>query len=706
QQGKPNSIFAYCQPYTDANGISWFGTNGYGVLKTDARKQLFTNYKTLTNNDAYNIRLNESFDTLPANLKKKYDFGFNSAVQDANGIYWMYAWVKEIGGLKLISYNPKLGVEKSWSLQGSNSEFARPLVYNDAKDRLWIFSNMSSGKEMIYQINKQTGKPVATYTISVDPIYNGGTFFMQLWQDAREVFWLAAANGLYRFNPSKNEWRHWQHKDDDSSSISADWIYSVCPDPAEPQHYLWLGTNGNGFDKFDMLKEKTVEHYSIADGLPNNVVYGILPDKAGNLWMSTNKGLSCFTPATKEFRNFSAEDGLLGDEFNHFDYMKLKNGDLLFGGVDGFTTFNPAAILQKQKQAPIVFTGLSISNKPVEWKKDSTIITSPIGYAQTITLHPGQNMFTISFASLEFRSNKKKFYKYKLDGFDEDWTTPTNKNEATYTNLSPGTYIFHVTGTNSDGVWNEKGISITVLVLPAWYQTYWFMAAVIILVAAGLYMLYRYRLQQVLKMVKLRNRIASDLHDEIGSTLSSISLYGAAAKKMVTGNEAANSILSKINVNTTAMMEAMSDIVWAINTRNDGLDNLANRMRNFAVQISEAKNIELHFTENEDLPAMPLDMVARKNMYLIFKEAVNNAVKYSGCKNLWISFLSEPNILKLTIKDDGKGFAKQEISAQVSGGNGMINMKNRAQEIRGELFIHSEDGKGTEVILKLHLKKS
>ncbi len=528
---------------------------------------------------------------------------------------------------------------------------------------------------------------------------------MQWWQDVHRVFWLATVNGLCSFDFIHNKWKRWLHKENDSSSISTNWLYTLCPDPAEPQHYLWLGTSGSGFDKFDMLTGKCVKHYSTTDGLPNNVVYGILPDDAGNLWMSTNKGLSCFNPASKEFRNFTQEDGLFGDEFNHFQFKKLNNGDLLFGGVGGFTVFTPSIVLQKQKAVPVVFTGLSISNKPVNWKQDSGILSAPVGYAKNITLQPGQNIFTISFASLEYRSNKKKFYKYKLDGFDKHYTEPSNKNEATYANLSPGTYTLHVMGTNCDGVWNEKDISLQVIVLPYWYQTWWFKALLVVSIIGILYFAYRYRLKQVIKMERLRNRIATDLHDEIGSTLSSISLYGESAKMMIKDNDAADNVLSKINSSTSEMMEAMSDIVWAINTRNDRLDNLANRMRSFAVQMTESKNIQLHFTDNKDLPAMPLDMEQRKNIYLIFKEAVNNAVKYSGCGNLSVNFVNASQVLRMTIKDDGKGFTVDG-QANNMGGNGITNMQHRAEQINGKLFIDALPGEGTTITLEVQLKKS
>ncbi len=719
QQQNGNYTFNYGTPFTDASGISWLGSNGYGALKCDLLKQHFTNFKSYNAYDVFYTKVYDGFNPLPQPINSAFFFDYNQVTQDEKGIYWMYVFSKGTGRLPnttrlvkgnesvLISYDPS--TKTTTYLPGLADNFPScTSVYNDPKDRLWISAVYASNRLMLYQIDKQTGKPLSSWQIPTAEVMWDNSYIMQWWQDTQQTFWLATVRGLFSFDFIHNKWKHWLHTEGDSSSLSTDWLYALCPDPGEPQHYLWLGTSGKGFDKFDMLTGKCVQHYTIADGLPNNVVYSILPDEAGNLWMSTNKGLSCFNPKEKTFRNFTPEDGLPGDEFNHFQFMKLNNNDMLFGGVDGFTVFTPSLVLQKQKQVPVVFTGLAISNRAVNWKLDSTMLAAPVSYAKTITLHPGENMFTISFASLEYRSNKKKFYKYKLDGFDKHYTEPSNKNEATYTNLSPGTYTFHVMGTNSDGVWSEKDASIQIIVLPFWYQTWWFMTLVMITIVALAYALYRYRLGQVVKMERLRNRIATDLHDEIGSTLSSISLYGESAKMMIKDNDAADNVLSKINSSTSEMMEAMSDIVWAINTRNDRLDNLANRMRSFAVQMTESKNIQLHFTDNKDLPAMPLDMEQRKNIYLIFKEAVNNAVKYSGCHNLSIDFANISQVLKMTIKDDGKGFAIKEPSNEGNnrmGGNGIANMKQRAEQVKGTLFIESRPGEGTEIRLEVQLKK-
>ena len=703
-----SAAFEYTVPLTDASGVTWFGSNGYGALKSDLRRQHFTNYITQSNSDAFFTQLYDGFRPLPAQLREQYDFNYNMIVQDKRGIsFFSYDVKGSFAEPFICRYNPATNTLQKLPLPSGIQPF-RSSLFLDRQDRLWIAAIYASNRKLIWQLDKTTGKALASFQVPDADAVSPAGFIQQWWQDEGGIFWLATINGLYRFNPAesvtKNEWKQWRHKQKDSTTISNDWLYTVCPDAAEPKRYLWLGTNGAGIDKFDMQSGKCVQHYSGADGLPNNVVYGILPDDAGNLWMSTNKGLSCFSPTTKTFQNFTSEDGLPGDEFNHFHFRKLGNGRLLFGGVDGFTTFTPEEVLVKQPPAPIVFTGLYISNKAVDWRKDSTIIASPVGYAKTVTLHPGQNMFTISFASLEYRSNKKKFYKYKLEGFDKAWTEPATKNEATYTNLSPGNYTFFVTGTNTDGVWNEKGISIEIIVLPWWYQTMLFKLMVACVVAGGLYGLYRYRLNQTIKLLNIRNRIAGDLHDEIGSTLSSISLFSEVAKKSVNDTTTeAGEMLQQISKSTDNMMEAMDDIVWAINSKNDRFNEVLNRMRAFASEVLEAKNTALHFNADEKLNHLELNMEQRKNMFLIFKEAINNIAKYSNCNNVWVDISCSLRNFKLQVKDDGKGFATTGKETRSRGGNGIISMRKRALDLNGKLIIESSEENGTMVRLEFRL---
>jgi signal transduction histidine kinase len=226
----------------------------------------------------------------------------------------------------------------------------------------------------------------------------------------------------------------------------------------------------------------------------------------------------------------------------------------------------------------------------------------------------------------------------------------------------------------------------------------------VVAVASAVYTLYRYRLRQVLKMQSLRNRIAGDLHDEIGSTLSSISLFGEVARKNINNNPAkADNLLEQINEYTSAMMDSMGDIVWTINTRNDSFDNLINRMRAFSSKVMETREVNFVFNAPVTGAIGHLDMTQRKNVYLIFKEAVNNAAKYSCCNKLQVDITDENSLLKVCIKDDGNGFDTGASLANSTSGNGLINMKKRAEELKGNLEINSKAGAGTYIELTVKI---
>lgn len=692
--------------FIDANGLQWYGTNGYGLIKKDSRKLNFKSFTNTVNTAIFWQLPTVAMPQIPEPLRQKYEF--NRVALDKKGIYWAFLANNWTQLNYLFSGNTANGkVTQHMGL--ADNHLRQTNIYNDPADRLWVYYQDLAKKNWIARMDKSTGTMLATYNIPED-IDAPNPYVSQFYFDEKGLMWLTTINGLYSFNETTKAWKHWKNIPGNNNSLSSDKLLSICPDPASPQKYLWIGTEGAGFNRFE-ISTGTWLRFDEKDGLPNNVAYCILSDSLNNLWISTNKGLSCFNPAQKTFRNFTDDDGLPGNEFNRNTCRRLQNGELMFGGVDGFVIFNPKEVLQKQPAAPLVFTGITVLNKPINWKTDSSNnLQAPVGYAKTLTLQPGQNIFSISFATLEFRNNEKKMYRYKLDGFDNDWTSPNSKNEVTYTNLSPGTYTFMVMGANTDGVWNEKPIGMKIIVLPFWYQTWWFKILMLLLFVAGLYAFYRYRVQQALKLEKLRNRIARDLHDEIGSTLSSVSIYAESAKKVTAGNQKAEGILSKINAGTSEMMEAMSDIVWAVNTGSDHFDGLANRMRSFSVQVTETKNIDLHFTDNKEIPDIALDMEQRKNIYLICKEAISNAVKYSNCNLLEVLISKEQHRLHIHIRDNGRGFALNNPATTISehsfGGNGIKNMKSRASEINSIFELVTQPGKGTSIKLIVPLKKS
>lgn len=689
------------------DGITWFGTSGVGAIKSDYRKTCFHVYPMTNNVNLFTMTDTKRVDVIPPHiLASLFSLDMSNITQDQDGIYWAHSSMNHGLG----SYNPFTGKVKIFSK--SNIHPYRRRIFSDLKNRLWLFADQGVNEQYLFQLNKQTGALEQAYKIPIGTTNNQLQFVRDLYSDSREFVYLATEKGLFRLNlqaaDSNSRWKIFQNNAKDTTTLCSNSLWCICPDPLAPNKYLWLGSTSNGLDRMEISSGNCI-HFTEEDGLPNNVVYGILSDRSNNLWMSTNKGLSCLNPSTREFRNFTSEDGLSCEEFNHFEYRKLKSGELFFGGIGGYTIFNPEEVLQKQGAVPIVFTGLSISNKTIDFKSNQQVLDAPISYARTITLLPDQNMFTVSFASLEFRSNQKKFYKYKLLGFQDDWTEASTKNEATFTNLSPGTYTLQVTGTNTDGVWNVNGTSILIRILPAWYQTWWFRLLLASGILFGIWGLYRFRIRQITRVQAFREKIARDLHDEIGSTLSSISLYGESAKMMLDTTHPLHHVLNKINQSTHAMMESMSDIVWAINNKNDKLDNLVNRMNVFALQSFDASKCTVHFSCDEATEALALPMTDRKNVYLLFKEIIHNAAKHADCKNVWIELRIVKNKFILQIQDDGKGFNLQEYLTQGGekslGGNGLVNMQKRARELRAELRMRSQPGQGTRFEFEMGLRK-
>ncbi|MEP7169953.1 MAG: two-component regulator propeller domain-containing protein, partial [Bacteroidota bacterium] len=649
--------------YKDRSGVIWLGTKGYGLLKYNPQSakfhhtdnasmrwisilndSLITVIKTFDFVHLYNYRTGLFTDTLPH--KKVFDqsvfngYGYVDAIaRDTDGTYWMCKG-------RLLHYDPD---HETLHEYATLNHGCFPLFY-DHNHNIWV------GTENAFSLFDKKSEKFIDYAYPIPSPNVPYSFLVSIYEDSHGIFWLGTISGILRFDPSNRTWKHYSNNPSDLSSLSFDVVFSILPDPSEPENYLWIGTNGGGLNRFDKRSEKFVR-ITEKDGLPNNVIYGILSDENKNLWLSTNKGISCYSITTGTFKNFEAKDGLQSNEFNRHAFCKSADGILFFGGVNGFNYFDPKDLKKNPFIPRINITDIKLKNQSIYFKDKNSAINNPAYLIQQLKLPYHDNVITFEFASMEYSATDKNEYQYMMEGFDKEWIQAGTNHSATYTNLDPGNYTFRVKGSNNDGVWNEAGTSVQLTILPPWYMTWWFRVLVVVAIATAVYILYRYRLKQILKMQSLRNRIASDLHDEIGSTLSSISLFGEVARKNINNNPAkADNLLEQINEYTSAMMDSMGDIVWTINTRNDSFDNLINRMRAFSSKVMETREVNFVFNASVTGAIGHLDMTQRKNVYLIFKEAVNNAAKYSCCKNLKIEVTDENSLLKICIKDDGNGF--------------------------------------------------
>lgn len=322
-------------------------------------------------------------------------------------------------------------------------------------------------------------------------------------------------------------------------------------------------------------------------------------------------------------------------------------------------------------------------------------------YGNVINLDHGQNYFSFEYSAPDFSGHNLQ-YAFKLEGVDKDWVTDSKRNFASYSNLSAGTYIFKVRASNWAGIYKSGFEKITIVINPPFWLRWWFYMLMATIFAAAGYIFYRLQIGQLIKRQAIRNGIAKDLHDHIGSTLSSISVYTKVAKIYHDQNkfEEMQGVLNTIGETAVGVVEEMADIVWSIDPVNDGLDNLVQRIRSYAEPICMANHIAFSMNVNPDVLNLQLTMGMRRNIFLILKESINNAIKHAQSDTLQVDILLEGSAMFIRVADNGIGYDSQVVSEkQITSlsGNGINNIRFRVHELNGNLNIISSPGKGTVV---------
>jgi signal transduction histidine kinase len=318
---------------------------------------------------------------------------------------------------------------------------------------------------------------------------------------------------LNRFDREKEQFTHFKNDPNDSTSLSDNKVLTIHEDR---NGILWLGTTV-GLNKFDK-KNKRFIRYHKKDGLPSNSIQGILEDSHGNLWLSTNNGVSKFNPIEETFQNFNESSGLQSNEFCVNSCYKIKNGEMIFGGVNGFNIFHPDSIKKNLSIPPVVFTNFQIFNQdvPIGGKSDlSFTLKKSVTESDSIILSYKYDVILFEFAALNFSYPENNGYAYMMEGFDEDWNYVGNRNFVTYTNLPSGSYNFKVKASNNDGVWNEKGTSLHIIITPPIWAIWWFRILIIIFLIGLIYLIFRIRLHSIQKINRLLEQRVRDRTAEL-----------------------------------------------------------------------------------------------------------------------------------------------------------------------------------------------
>jgi signal transduction histidine kinase/ligand-binding sensor domain-containing protein len=474
---------------------------------------------------------------------------------------------------------------------------------------------------------------------------------------------------------------------------------------------LWIGSYGSGLDRF---KNGHLAKVTSTEGLPNNFICGIEEDNHDHFWISSHAGI--FRVSQKDLNDCA--DGKIA-AVNCLAYgrgdglptltasgglqpasCKLADGRICFPTSRGLVIVNPDDARINPLAPPVVIESVVAGGR--------TLAHAGAGQ-QPLKIPPGLQRFEFHYTALSFVAPEKMQFQYRLAGWEKDWMDADNsKRVAEYNYIPPGSYTFHVRACNSDGVWNETGAALAFVVLPQFWQTFWFHAltglTAIALVAGFVWYISRRRMrfklerierQQVLE--RERTRIAKDIHDHLGANLTRISLLSQSAHGELENPTQAAAQLERIYNTSRELTRSMDEIVWAVNPQHDTLDSLASYLGNFAQEYLVSLNIRCRLDVPLHLPHWPITAEMRHNIFLAFKEALHNVVKHAEANEVSVLLATDAVGFHLTVRDNGKGFDPAAVTTRTGRGNGLKNMRQRLEQIGGRCELHSAPGTGTEI---------
>jgi ligand-binding sensor domain-containing protein/signal transduction histidine kinase len=523
---------------------------------------------------------------------------------------------------------------------------------------------------------------------SPENIYNDN---LVCFGDSREAdyAWVGynGGHGFSLINFSTQRFKHYKIKVNKQDHLPT---YSTNCIVEDENRNLWVGTFGRGLIHFNP-KDETYKVIMQSDGLKGNFINSILVDNDSRLWVSTTTGISIVDTKNHDIIQTDIDLNFTSNDFVDNGLVR-KNGSFLFFAGTRIVEIDPVKYYNTPKNSEIVISSFKVFNKEAYFP----LLTSK---EQTVKLTHRQNFFSFDYSLLKPNPNSLTQYAYQLEGFDKEWNYVRERHTAFYTNVTPGNYKFHVKATDENGHWIYSSKPLSIVITTPFWQQWWFIALLILLALAGLYAFYRYRLGEVKKIFNLREKISQDLHDEVGSALSGISLLGHIAQQQLKENriDESTGLINKISGYCDDMVNRVSDIVWSVNPQNESLDKMLNRLQSYASSVAGAQNVQFNFRNETVNSVKKMKMPVIKNIYLICKEALNNALKYSQCRTLNCFLYSTDNRFQVLIEDDGNGFDLQK----ANDGNGLKNIQKRADEIHALLNIQSAPGEGTKIFLEL-----
>ncbi len=554
-------------------------------------------------------------------------------------------------------------------------------VFPDSRDDVWIGTIGTGSKDGLAILERDTGRVRAFTAADGLPLHPAPTAFAE---DRSGDVWVGLFHGgLARrragrftvFGPAEG---------------IAGTVRQIFVDS---KGRLWIGTS-EGLIRLDepSRERPAFVRYDTSNGLSSIDVAAVAEDSAGRLYAATGRGIDRFEPEASgpgRIRHYTAADGIAPGELQLA--LRDRYGALWFSTPLGVSRFVPVPD-RPRAPPPVLVTGLAVGGVPQP--------ISDLGASAVAGLELRQTPLRVDFVGLGFSPGEALRYQYRLDGADADWGPPTDQRTVVYASLAPGRYRFRVRAVASEGAASPEPASVEFLVLPPVWRRGWFLAIAGAAAALAITSLHRARLSRLLAVANLRTRIATDLHDDIGASLSQIAILSEVARRGADGAADRNATtLSDIAGISRELVDSMSDIVWAINPEHDRASDLSHRMRRFATDLLGGQGIALGFRSSAPENDPRIGANARRQVYLVFKEAIHNLTRHSGARRADVELSVTHESVVLTVADDGRGFDP----AAPFEGNGLSSMRRRAREAGGTLTIASALGEGTRVTLAVRL---